>query len=609
MGPLLQDLKYGLRMLAKNPGFTAVAVITLALGIGANTAIFTLINALMLRSLPVDHPQELYFLGEDHWEGVYSGNFQRGAWNEFSYRAYRQLREQNRFFADLCAFSSPQVGLRVTTPGSHEPPRAAQGSLVTGNYFQVLRVHAMVGRALIPEDDAEGNPRPVAVMSYGYWLRNFARDPGVVGRALDINGVAFTVVGVAPADFFGVKLSTHPPGFWMPLGLQPQLITRPQWRGAPPSWLKAEDVYWLDVMGRLKPGVDVRQATATLNTQLRQMLTAQVGAKPSEETARRIHESYIELVPGARGLSGLRERFSERLHTLTLLVILVLVIVCANAANLLLARAAGRQREMAVRLAVGAGRWRVVRQLLTEAVLLGGLGGLGGLILADWTAGLLANLVFGAPATLPFRFSPDARVLGFTLGASLLTGVVFGLAPAWVSARLDLNSALKQSAGATTTTGSRPRRWAAGKLLVSGQVVVSLCLLVVAGLFVRSLKNLEHQDLGFSPEHVLVCDFDLDAAGYKSEQLPSLYHRLLDRVRALPGVRSATLSSYSVLGGETNVSNISIDGYTPKPEENMDVHHKRVGADYFLTDGMTMLAGRPIGSDDTEGSPRVAVVN
>ena len=609
MGTLLNDVRYGLRMLAKSPGFTAVAVLTLALGIGANTAIFTLINALMLRSLPVERPQELFFLGDEEGSGTYSGGIPTGSWKEFSYRVYQQLREQNQLFTDLCALSSPQVDLRVAAPGWHESAPSAQGSLVSGNYFQVLGVHALAGRTLIPEDDAPGSPRSVAVMSHRYWTDTFGGDPSVVGKALDLNGIPFMVVGVAPAEFYGVKLTMNPPDFWVPLGLQPQLIpARQQWRGAPPSWLKADDVYWLDLMGRLKPGVDARQAAAALTTHLRQMLTAQAGSHLSPNTSRRIRESYIELIPGARGLSSLRERFSERLHTLTLLVILVLVIACANAANLLLARGARRQREMAVRLAVGAGRGRVVRQLLTESALLAGMGGLAGLLLAGWTTDLLANLVFGASTALPFHLAPDGRVLGFTVGVSLLTGIVFGLAPAWVSTRLDLNSALKESAGSTPVAGLRLSPWAPGKLLASGQVAVSLCLVLVAGLFVRSLQNLEHQDLGFNPGHVLVCNLDLDAAGYKRERLPGLYPRLLDRVRALPGVRAATLASSALTEG-TWVSNISIEAYTPKPQEDMDAHRRGVGSDYFLTEGMMLLAGRPIGPEDTAASPPVAVVN
>jgi len=605
-----QDLKYGLRMLGKSPGFTTVAVLTLALGIGANTAVFTLINALMLRSLPVEHPEQLVFFGADASYGSYSGSAPTGSVDEFSYQFYQHFREWNASaFDGLRALASPQVEAYVAGP-SGEPPRRVEGSLVDGNFFQVLGVSAIAGRTLIPEDDRPGDPRAVAVVSNHYWVQNLGRDPSAIGKSLEIAHIPFIIVGVAPADFFGVKLSTRAPDFWFPLGMQPRLMQRPSWLRPSDnsSWSKNNDVYWLDVVGRLKPGVNARQTAATLTVQLQQMMTALEGSRLSTERSQRIHQSYIELVPGARGLSALRKRFSDRLRVPTLLVLLVLLIACLNAANLLLARACARQREMTVRLAVGAARARLVRQLLTESVLLAGLGGVAGLLLAFWATRLLWNLVFGGAAALPFSLNPDARVLAFTLALSLLTGIAFGLAPALRSACIDLNSSLKHSARSTGTVTLRTGRFAAGKLLVSGQVMVSLSLLMVAGLFVRSLRKLEQQDLGFSPEHVLVCKLDIRAADYAPEQLPALYQRLLERVKALPGVRSAALAEASVLGG-FHTSNISIEGYAPKPGEDMNSQHKAVSESYFQTDGMLLLAGRPIESQDTENRPHVAVVN
>ena len=603
MTTVLQDLRYGLRMLAKNTGFTVVAALTLALGIGANTAVFTLINALMLRSLPVEKPQQLYFFGEDNSGGTYAGGLPTGSLTEFSYHFYKGFRERNTgSFEDVAAFSSPQVTLCVAGLRSGDLPRRVEGALVTGNYFRVLGVNAALGRVLAPEDDQEGDPRAVAVISYHYWVQNLGRDPSVVGKTLEIDRLPYTVVGVAPPDFFGVKLVTDPPDFWIPLGWQPQAM-------AEPSRLTDVDVYWLDVFGRLKPGVNPRQAQAALTGQVQQLLAARHGSHLDTEIKRRIQQAYVQLVPGARGLSGLRERFSERLQVLTLLVVLVLFIACLNAANLLLARAASRQREIAVRLAVGAGRGRLARQLLTESVLLAGLGGLAGLLLAFWGTRFLSNLVFGGSATLPFSLRPDARVLGFTLLVSLLTGIALGLAPALRSARVDLNSSLKEGGRSAGTATARIGRFASGKLLVSGQVMVSLGLLVVAGLFVRSLRKLQHQALGFSPEHVLVCRLDIGAAGYKLDQLPALYQRLLDRVRALPGVRAAALASASVLFHSIHTSNISIQGSLPRPEGDMNTERKTVSDGYFETDGMVLLAGRPITQEDTKDSPRVAVVN
>ena len=603
MERLWQDLRYGLRVLAKNPGFTAVAVLTLALGIGANTAVFTLINALMLRSLPVEKPQQLHFFGEDNSGGSYDGDLPTGSLTLFSYHFYKEFRERNAAsFEDVAAFSSTQVTLRVAGLRSGDLPRRVEGALVTGNYFRLLGVNTVLGRTLGPEDDREGDPRAVAVISYDYWTQNMGRDSNVVGKTLEIDRLPFTLVGVAPPDFFGVKLVTDPPDFWIPLGWQPQAK-------AEPSRLTNLDSYWLDVFGRLKPGVNTHQVQAAITGQAQQLLTTRHGSHLDTEARRRIQQAYVQLVPGARGLSGLRARFSERLRVLSLLVVLVLVIACLNVANLLLARSTARQREIAIRLAVGAGRGRLTRQLLTESVLLACLGGLGGLLLAFWGTAVLSALVFGHSVSLPFSLHPDAHVLGFTFLVSVLTGIAFGLAPALRSARTDLNSSLKDAGRRAGATAPGLVRFAPGKLLISGQVMVSLALLVVAGLFVRSLRNLMHQNLGFSPEHVLVCRLDIGAAGYKPEQLPALYQRLLDRVRALPGVRSAALADRSVLGHSTHTSNLSIQGRTPKGQDTMMTERKTVSDSYFETDGMALLAGRPITRNDTKDSPAVAVIN
>jgi predicted permease len=603
MTTLIQDVRYGLRMLAKNPGFTAVAVLTLALGIGANTAVFTLIDALMLRSLPVDQPQQLYLLCEDPWEGTSSGDIPTGAVNEFSYHLYQRLRQRNSdVFDDLAAMASARAALRVSGLHSDDSAWRAEGCLVTGNFFRVLGVKAAVGRTLLPDDDREGDPRAVAVVSFHYWTESLGRNPNAVGQIVNIDGAPFAIVGVAPPKFFGFKLSTRPPDFYLPLGFQPQLT-------ATPARFSHDDEYWLDVFGRLKPGLKARQTSARLTGQLQQVLTAQAGSSVSPKTKSRIQQAYIQLVPGAHGLSSLRERFSDRLRVLTLLAALVSIIACLNIANLLLARGEARQREIGVRLAVGAGRTRVIRQLLTESVVLAAMGGIAGLLLAAWATKLLANLVFGATATLPFSLTPDIRVLAFTLLASSLTGIAAGLAPALRCTAVDVNSSLQKSSGRLASGDGRPGQFKFGRMLVAGQVVVSLSLLVLAGLFVRSLKKLEAQDLGFKPDHVLACGLDLGAAGYTNAQLPTLYGRLLDRVRSLPGVQSAAMADASVLGGSTSISNISIEGYAPKLDEGMNCHRKNVTDDYFATDGMTLLAGRPIGREDTVNSSPVAVVD
>jgi predicted permease len=338
------------------------------------------------------------------------------------------------------------------------------------------------------------------------------------------------------------------------------------------------------------------------------MMSSMAGSNLSAESARRIRESHVELIPGATGISGLRARFSPRLRVLTVLVLMVLTISCLNTANLLLARATSRQREIAVRLAVGAGRGRVVRQLLTESLLLASIGGLAGLILAIWATKSLCTLIFGQANLAAFSFHPDLRVLAFTFAVSVVTGVFFGLAPALRSTRVGLNEILKDEFR-SGTSGVGLSRITPAKLLVSSQVVVSLALLMAAGLLAGSLRRLEHQDLGFVPEHVLACRLDLAAAGYKRAQLPELYSRLIARMLALPGVRSAALADSGMLGGGNSTSNISIEGYTPKPDENMDARHRHVTWNYVQTNGIALLAGRDISIDDQPDAPHVAVIN
>ncbi|HEY6252087.1 MAG TPA: ABC transporter permease [Candidatus Angelobacter sp.] len=598
---LFQDVRFAFRMMAKSRSTTAILLITLALGIGANTAVFTLINGLMLRSLPVDHPEQLFFFGNDQGYSTSSGGLLTGSVKIYSYHFFEQFRERNQsLFDGLTAMSSPTVAVRVSIPKSSEQPRRFESNLVDGNFFHVLGVNAVLGRVLVAEDDLPDKPAPVTVVSYHYWTERLGCDPQVVGKTLLIDGAAFTIVGVTPPEFYGVKLNSQPPDFWFPLNQQPFLMEKE-------SWLKDDHVYWLDVMGRLKPGTDVRSIATVLTSQLQQMMSSLQGSKLSSEDERHIRESQVELVAGSTGISGLRDRLSPRLRVLAVLVILVLIITCLNTANLLLARATARQREMGVRLAMGAKRGRVMRQLLTESVLLAGIGGLAGLALAAWTTRLLSTVVFGiTPAS--FSFKPDFRVLAFAFAVSLLSGIVFGLAPAFHSTKVDLNSVLKDQFR-SGTSGAGLSRLTPAKLLVSSQVVVSLSLLMVAGLFVGSLRNLVEQDLGFIPDQVLTCRLDLAAAGYHKDDVPQLYTRLIERVVALPGVRSAALADAGMLGGSNSTSNISIEGYTQKPNEVMNVQHHHVTWNYLQTNGMTLLEGRDISSDDIQEAPHVTVVN
>ncbi len=599
MGTLLQDLRYGLRMLARNPGFTAVAVLTLALGIGANTAIFSLVDAVMLKALPVQEPEQLvlFFEGPDEGMRISDGIGEGGRWKYYSYPLYEYLRDHNQLFQGICAFRLGEDRLSVSVAGrpSGESTPAAMGHLVSGNYFSVLGVSAILGRTLSPEDDRPG-ARPAAVISYGYWKQILGGDPAVVGKVVDLNGTPFTIVGVTPREFFGERVRRSP-DFWLPMAVQPQIMLRE-------SFLKDPDIYWINLMGRLNPGAMRQQAQAGVTVQLRQFLTAQAGSQISPRVRKEIEKSYISLAPGGPGISGLRERYSEPLHILMAVVALVLLIACANVANLLLSRAAARHKEISVRLALGASRVRLIRQMLTESLLMAGLGGALGAAFAAWGVRILVSKFAGPSSRL--NVSPDLPVLGFALAVCALAAILFGLAPALRSTRVELAPALKAGSFSPGATG---RRWSLGKGLVSFQAALSLLLLVGAGLFVRTLQKLEAEDLGFNRQHVLLVGIDPRLAGYKPAQLAPLYRQLLDRVNALPGVRSASLAAYSPMSGSSSTSNISAEGYTPPPGQDMNIHINVVSWKYFETVGTPILLGREMGLQDTASSPRVAVIN
>src|SRR5436190_5269812 len=594
MGTLLQDLRYGLRMLAKNPGFTAVAVLTLALGIGANTAIFTLVNGILLKSLPVQKPDELVLLGHGLDRGVV-GEAQRGSWELFSYAFYQHFREHNRVFQGVCAFQSFEVGLSVRVGNTAS---SAPGKLVSGNYYSVLGVRPLLGRLFTPEDDMAG-AAPAAVISYRFWSKQFSQDATVLGKTVDVNGTAFTVIGVTPPGFFGETLQTDPPDMWLPLVTQPQVSQQE-------SLLTPQGPYWLGIVGRLKPEATFQQAQANVSALLRAFLDEQVRSQVSAERWREIQNCFIVLTPGGKGLSELRESFTKPLYILFAAVGLVLLIACANVANLLMARATARQREVSVRQALGASRSRLVRQFLTEIILLALCGGAAGLLFASWGTTALAARVANGADYVPLGVGPDFRILGFTLGVCILTGILFGLAPALRVIHGNLTPALKES---VRTAVGRGGQWGLSNLLVVSQVAVSLFLLIGAGLLVRALRALENQDWGFAREKVLVVNIDPKRAGYKPEQLPSLYRQLLDRVNALPGVHSASLALYSWLSDMEVIQRITVPGYTPQPDERTSVQVNLAGPRYFETESMTLLLGREFGARDSEGAPHVAIVN
>ena len=595
METLLKDLRYGVRGLLKRRGFAAIAVLTLALGIGANTAIFTLVNAVMLKSLPVEKPEELVLFSDATGEGTsLQDSPTTGKWTLFSYGSYEYFRDHDQSFEEIAALRSGTSRLSVRQVDSQASAAArASGQLVTGNYFSMLRVRAARGRVLTKDDD-KANAQPAAVISHRYWETELNSDPGVVGKSVIINGTNFTVVGVTPREFFGERVR-RPPDFWMPLAFQPQIELRQ-------SFLTNKEAYWLMVMGRLKPGVSMDQAQAGVNLELRQFLTQEAGSELTEQRQKDIQNTFATLVEGQGGISGLRQIYSTPLHMLMAIVGMVLLIACANVGSLLLSRAASRKAEISLRMALGATRPRIIRQLLTESMLLATLGGIAGVLLAQWGVRVLIGLV---AKEAPLNIRPDAGVLLFTIGVSIVAGILFGLVPAIQASRVNLSSAIKEK----TRTRSGFMRVSLSSLMVVMQVGLSMVLLTGAGLFARSLLKLQNQDVGFDPNNVMLLGIDPRLAGYKPAELASLYQQLLNRVGSLPQVRSVSMATYSPMSGTRRSSSIQVPGYEPQRDDDSVAQDILVGPKYAETLGIPLLRGRDIEQRDTPSSAPVAVVN
>jgi predicted permease len=596
MENIFKDIRYGFRGLLKRPAFSVVALVILALGIGANTAIFTLLNAVVFKPLPVPKADELVLFNDLPNEGTSTrdeGDVPTGPTERLSYAQYSYFREHNSSFQELSAFRNGESRISVRQPGAAGGvTERATAHLVSGTYFAVLSVNASQGRTLTNDDDASAAP-PAAVISSLYWKQKLNSDPQIVGKSFLLNNTAFTIVGVMPPDFFGTRIR-RPPDFWIPLAFQPQIELRK-------SYLEDQNVYWLNAIGRLKPGVQIGQAAATVNVALRQYLTERAGSKLNDETRLAIQNSYVALAPGARGISGLRFFYSQALRMLMVIVALVLLIACANVGNLLLSRAAARQAEISLRQALGASRGRLIRQLLTESLLLAVIGGAAGILLAQWGVSLLVSRL---AATSPLDVKPDAKILLFTLGISLLSGVLFGIAPALRATSSDLTSALKEK----SSTG-RKSRFNLGSTLVVVQVALSLILLVGAGLFARSLIKLQQENLGFNRDNVLLVVVDTRLAGYKPDELSGVYRQLHERLSALPNVSSATIESYSPMQGSNTNSTITVRGYTPAKDEDTAVSDLQIGPNFSETLGVPLLLGREFGLQDTPTSAKVAIVN
>jgi predicted permease len=595
METLIKDLKYGLRGLLKRKGFALIAVLTLALGIGANTAIFTLVNAVMLKSLPVQRPEELVLFSDMTSEGTSIDDGPRtGQWHRFSFASYEYFRDHNQSFQEIAALRSGESRLSVRQTDSQANAAApASGHLVTGNYFSLLGVRAIRGRVLTPEDD-KPSAAPAAVISHRYWEQELNSDPAIVGKNLIINGSNFTVVGVMPREFFGERVR-RPPDFWLPLSFHPQIELRE-------SFLTNKQAYWLMLMARLKTGVSIDQANANVNLLLRQHLTEEAGSQLTNERQQGIQGTYVQLAEGQGGISGLRRAYSKPLHMLMVIVGIVLLIACANVGSLLLSRAASRKAEISLRMALGATRWRIVRQLLTESLLLALVGGIFGVLLAQWGVFVLVGLV---AKTSPLNTTPDLSVLAFTAGVSIVAGLLFGLVPAIQASHTNLSSAMKEK----TRTRAGSLRFSLSSLMVVTQVGLSMVLLTGAGLFARSLLKLQNEDVGFNRENVLLLGIDPRLANYKPIELAALYQQIIERLGSLPQVRNVSMATYAPMSGSSRTSSIEISGYTRQPGEDLLVQDVLTGPKYAETLGVPLLRGREIELRDTASAPRIAVVN
>jgi len=595
MGNLLQDLRYALRTFRKSPLFVAVALLSLAFGIGANTAIFTLVDQVLLRLLPVKDPQQLVLLwGRGHHYGSNNGRYR------LSYPMYEDFSRNNQVFSGM--FARWGSSMSVSADGKTE---SVDGELVSGTYFPVLGVGAALGRVFTPQDDQTPGGHPLAVISYRYWVSRFARDPNVVGKKILVNGYPLTIIGVSQAGFDGTNPGASPQ-IRVPLMMKAQMDPV----GASFDYnLTSRRGRWINVFGRMKPGVSFEQAKASLQPSFHQMLEMEVRekafARAAPETRQRFLTMWMDLLPASKGDSDLRQQFSNALLVLSGIVGLVLLIACANVANLLIARATARQKEIAVRLALGASRSRIVSQLLIESVTLALAGGVAGLLLAVWIDQALLGFLPAGDSPITISTVPDARILLFTLGVSLLTGIVFGLAPALQSTRPQLAGTLKDQVGSIaggTSVGIR-------KSLVVAQVALSLLLLIGAGLFIRSLSNLKDLDPGFQIGNLLEFQINPVRNGYKPERSLDFYRQLSEDLNAIPGVESSALAIMSVLAGDEWDDSVAVEGFSHTAATTPDPHMQFISPDYFKTMHIPILAGRDFRMTDARGAPEVCIVN
>src|SRR5438067_1987203 len=598
---MLTDLRDAVRQLRKAPGFTTTALITLALGIGATTAIFTLVHQVMLKSLPVAKPGELWRIGDKdrccNWGGFTQGD--EGDFTLFSGEAYQYFRAHTPEFTDLAALQAGNANLGVRRAGSAAPVDTRNGEYVSGNFFRTLGIQPWIGRLLTDDDDKEGAP-PVAVMSYRIWQEKYGSDPSVVGAGYQINGQPFTVIGVAPPGFFGAKLAGWGmPDFWLPVTTR-LLIDRT-------SGLKRPQNNFLDLVGRVRPGVNPKSLEAKLRVEFHNWLASHVpDMEPSEKQL--WEQQTLHLVPGGAGVTALREQYQDGLRLILIAGGCVLLVACGNMANLMLARGLKDRAQISIRVALGASRTRIIRKSLVECVMLSAIGGALGIAVAYAGTRLILHLAFenGDPNNyVPISASPSLPVLLFTLGVSVLTGIIFGIAPAWVTSHADPVEALRGASRSVGGGGS----WAQ-KSLVIAQGAISVVLLSAAALLGQSLRNLQHQNFGFETRDRYLVSIDPSLGNYKPEQMEPLFRQINDRLRQTPGVRMVTEALYAPMSGDSWNNSVRIEGGPePPPKEDTGSGFARVMPDFFDAIGSKIVLGRPITEEDTAATRQVAVIN
>ncbi len=590
-----QDVRYALRQLRKTPGFTITVLLTLAFGIGANAAIFTLVNSVLLQNLPVVDPKTLIHLGNNGHDCCvgFNGPRDNGNYSNFSTDTYQQLKKNVPEFEELAAMQAgftyrPIIARR---DGAQTEARSVMGEFVSGNYFRTFGLRPQAGRLLTDSDDEKG-AAPTAVMSYETWQSQFAGDAAVIGSTFWVNTKPVTVVGIAPRGFYGDRLTSTPPDFYLPIETMPALANVP--------YVQDPGTNWLYIIGRVKPGTALGPLQEKVNAVLRQSFATQK-VFTTEQGKRSLAKAHLVLTPGGAGIQALQEDYASHLHLLMWISGLVLLIACANIANLLLVRGMGRKTEMSVRSALGAMRSRIIRQLLTESILLAGLGGLAGLMVAYVGTRMLLMLAFPGATSVPIEASPSLEVVGFAFAISMVTGVLFGVAPAWIAAQADPADALRSGTRTTATGASLLQR-----VLVVTQAALSLVLLVGAGLFSQNLNKLQSMDLKLDATNRYIVHINPQAAGYSQTQLETLYRTMEERFHSVPGVIKVGISNYTPMEDNNWSNSIGVQG---QQDPHKSASFIKANGDYFDSVGTRVLMGRGIRVQDTSAAPPVAVVN